>query len=139
MTKISIGIDPGKNTGFAVFCHTEKRLIECRTLLIHEALEIVRHIAEYDEHTEVVIEDPFTWVPFRRQKADNSRLQGAGSVKRDFTIWKDFCESNKIQYRTVKLQSAKKKLPAKQFFQLTGWSEKSSVHARDAAMLVFRT
>lgn len=80
-----IGIDPGTNTGIAVWCNEEKELVAINTMKIHEAILAVLQLRQSFE-LEMVIEDPNTWVQFRQNNQAKARAQGAGSVKRDFAI-----------------------------------------------------
>ena len=136
MGLILVGIDPGTQTGVALWDKPYQNYIEIKTMKIHNALKYVeewslRHVLQ------MYIEDPNTWKPFGK-KVDKSRLQGAGSIKRDFAIWRDFCEEKKIEMIPVKLQGTTKKIDSRYFNKLTGWDIKTSQHARDAAMLVFK-
>ena len=131
-----IGIDPGTNTGIAVW-DTEKQCFESiETKTLHRALWLV-----YDYYfmgpIKLFIEDPNTWRPFKGNKSSNAKIQGAGSVKRDFAIWKEFCDDYSIPFVRTKIQGTMKKIRPDVFLQLTGWSKLTSEHGRDAAMLVF--
>ena len=65
-------------------------------------------------------------------------LQGAGSIKRDATIWEDFLTDKKIPFEMVAPSRNSTKLSAEVFKRLTGWQGRTSEHSRDAAMLVFK-
>lgn len=135
--RYTIGIDPGTHTGVAVWNNATKELMSVETMKIHEAIEmlmVLRGKAQFD----VVIEDPNTWVPFKSNADARVKAQGAGSVKRDFAIWRDFCNDYQIPMRKVRLQGTLKKMEAKYFHKLTGYVGKTSQHGRDAAMLVFK-
>ena len=135
MDVIYVGIDPGTQTGVALWDKKYQNFISIRTMQIHNALAYVRDWSLRHKLT-VFIEDPNTWKPFG--KRDTMKLQGAGSIKRDFAIWRDFCEDEKIEMIPVKLQGTTKKIDSNYFNKLTGQTFKTSVHARDAAMLVFK-
>ena len=131
---ILIGIDPGTNTGVAVWDSKNQRFIEIVSCGIVTALNKVSY---YTFHSiRLFIEDPNTWKPFGT--VSNAKLQGAGSIKRDFAIWKEFCENLAIPMTPVKLQGTSKKLKSDYFQQLTGWTKPTNEHGRDAAMLVFK-
>lgn len=130
-----IGIDCGKNTGLAVWNSIEKNFELILTLPIHQALDLIKEYPKEDIF--LFIENPHTYVPFGG-RVQTGMLQGAGSVKRDYTIWKDFCEDYKISYKGTRVQKGMKKLPAKDFKEITGWEGRTSVHARDAAMIVYK-
>jgi hypothetical protein len=131
--KTTIGIDPGTNTGIATIEDGEFKVIQ--TTSIHRALLLVYMIHKENIIEEVVIEDPrnIGWSgPNAAAKA-----QGAGSIKRDANIWESFLTDYKIPFRFVR--PSKKSLTKKDsdWFKLqTGWQERTSNHARDAACLI---
>lgn len=131
---IYIGIDPGTNTGFAVAKDGELTIVE--TLKIHQAwLELMAIVQETDDKIKVRIEDPNLRKWFGNEKNHRDKAQGAGSVKRDFSIWVDILDSLGIEFERV----APKDIPnlaAGPFKAITGWSGRTSQHAREAAILV---
>lgn len=138
-----IGIDSGKNTGFAIWDRQEKNLIRVETMFIHQAMFLVHSLTSWQEIDGVVdgkyfvrVEDARlrTWFP---KDVGKDQLQGAGSIKRDATIWEDFLADYKIPYQMVAPKKNKTKMEESYFKQLTGWKKRTSQHARDAAMLVF--
>ena len=130
-----IGIDTGKHTGFAVWDSVTHQLVELSTLLIHQAMERVQWYSQVYGDILVIYEDARQ----RKWYGDNARAkqQGAGSVKRDCTIWEDFLTDLEINHRGVAPQRGATKLNAEYFRKITGWKGRTSEHARDAAMLVF--
>ena len=66
------------------------------------------------------------------------KLMGAGSVKRDSAIWREFCSFWGIPYVAVAPRAGMTKWDAKYFAKVTGWTGRTSEHARDAALLVFQ-
>lgn len=135
---LKIGIDCGTHTGFAVWDVEFKQLVAVQTLMIHEALFKVRELAEIHV-VELYVENPNTWKPFEvNRKVSDAKLQGAGSIKRDFAIWEDFANNNGIKFVPTKIQGAMKKLKPEVFTKLTGWTQRTSEHARDAAMIVYK-
>lgn len=132
-----IGIDPGKNTGFAVWHRDSRYLAEVSTMSITEAIDRVKMMADIlgKENIRLFIEDA------RKRKwygeTGRERLKGAGSICRDCTIWEDFCREQGLEYRMMAPSAGCTKLGASQFKALTKWQGKTSNHARDAAMLVF--
>lgn len=132
-----IGIDPGVQTGFAVW-HSESRyLAEVETYSITQAMERVKMLADIlgKDNIRVFVEDA------RKRKwfgnSGREKLQGAGSVKRDSRIWEDWCREQGLQYRMIAPGCNRTKLTEAQFKFVTQWHGRSSVHGRDAAMLVF--
>lgn len=129
---IYIGIDPGVETGFAYYESFYKRFI-LRTGKIHEAMQWVLNVSEYGDCL-VRFED----ARLRKYFGNSGRekLQGAGSVKRDCKIWEDFLTDHKIKFEKVSPKQKGVKVTAEYFKKITGYSERSSQHARDAAMLI---
>ncbi len=136
-----VGIDPGTFTGMAIWDIKNKKLIGVRTVMIHIAIEIISKIPNHE--IKVYCENPNTFIPFKNvsQKEINSRKQGAGSIKRDFAIWQDYCEDKGIEFVATKLQGGLKKLSHEYFLKLTGYKMPKLInknqHGYDAAMLVF--
>jgi len=140
-----IGIDPGTNTGVAVWCSEHKRFDAIMSGKIHILLDevYVYHFLKQAQGHKVFIfcENPNTWVPMRgrmSQKEFDSRKKGAGSVMRDFAIWKDFCEDHDMEFVPKSIRGTKKKVDAAFFKKLTGWQKRTSKDSRDAAMMVFK-
>lgn len=137
---VYVGIDPGVHTGLAVW-HVKGKSINPYTYSIHKAMQSVTTIcADPTLRVHVRFEDARlrTWFG----KASTSQLQGAGSIKRDSTIWYDFLtdlskSSPNLTLEAVAPKDNKTKLSAQQFQAYTGYKGKTSEHARDAAMLVF--
>ena len=131
---ICIGIDPGKHTGMAVWDTREGKFLSLETLPIHKALLRVLVLTS-DQVAEVVFEDARqrTWYG----KGDtNAKAQGAGSVKRDCSIWEDFCRDYGIPFQAKPPDKGATKVSAEYFKIVSGWTGRTSEHARDAAMLV---
>lgn len=134
-----IGIDIGVETGFSVYDTHKKTLVSCQTTTIHQAQEWVQNYSFQYSSIKVRLEDVNTYIPYKgvTKQAQASRAQGAGSIKRDLSIWKGWLEHHNIPYDLVGLRDCPKKVNPEYFKQLTGWEKRTSVHARDAAMLVF--
>ena len=134
---VLVGIDTGRHTGFAVW-DTEKRQLDfVDTIPIHEAL--LRIWSQRHANVEVYFEDARQrkWYGTRTAKEDRNKLQGAGSVKRDSTIWEDALKDWGIPFHAVAPKHNVTKMTAEFFRTLTGWKGRTSEHSRDAAMLVF--
>lgn len=132
-----IGIDPGVKTGFAEYHRKTKTISDLRTVMIHEAMQLVKEVWWGCNKSGVLVrvEDPrqakFGW------KHNFAEAQGAGSVKRDAKIWEDFLTSLGVDFEMVRPDKRLTKLNAPKFGQMTGRFGISSQHARDAAMLVY--
>ena len=131
---IYIGIDPGVNTGFAVWDSGRKKIVELTTCTIVTAMDRVKEIAK-DNPVTLVIEDARkrTWYGCNSE----AKKQGAGSVKRDCMVWEEFVTINDIPSQFLQPMRGGTKLSQEYFKFVTGWKGRTSNHARDAAMLVF--
>lgn len=130
-----IGIDAGTHTGIAVWDHTDHRLVSVETMTITKAMDVVRGLSESADIV-VYLEDA------RKRNwfgcSGREKLQGAGSVKRDCSIWETFCAELGIKCQKIAPKNNYTKLTANQFKLLTNWEGRTSEHSRDAACLVFR-
>jgi len=129
------GVDPGVSTGFAVYDRHEKVLLQVSTLSILTAMTRVLDLIAHGCEIEIRFED----ARLRRFFGSKGRevLQGAGSIKRDCSIWQEFCELHGIKYTAIAPQKAVTKVDAVLFGKLTGYTGRTSEHSRDASMLVF--
>ena len=129
-----IGIDTGKNTGVCIYNPSTKKILKIYTCLIHTALSEVLHWKELGEIF-VMVEDA------RKRKwfGENSdaKKQGAGSVKRDATIWEDFLTDYEIPFEMIAPKPHKTKWTDELFRKVTKWEGQTSNHGRDAAILVY--
>lgn len=134
---IYIGIDTGTHTGVAVWDSRERKFLDIKTMMLHQALQYVITMCQTwkRENVMVLFEDA------RQRKwfgADsNAKMQGAGAVKRDASIWEEFCTDYQIAFRALPPAKGGTKLKEYYFRALTGWRKRTSEHARDAAMIVF--
>lgn len=143
---IFIGIDPGDNTGFAVWDSTSKQLLEVATLPIWRAMEEVKRwnyaclLAESPVSLIVIFEDARkrTWFkPEMSQAEYRGKLMGAGAAKRDSKIWEEFLEAHHIAYQAQAPHAGWTKWNADYWASVTGWKGRTSEHSRDASLLVF--
>lgn len=134
---IAIGIDTGTNTGIAIWDTSSKHFLEVKCLKIHEAFNLIEDYIKGlgKQNIEVYFEDARlrTWFG----NSSREKLQGAGSVKRDCSIWEDYLESKRIKYYPIAPKNNITKLNADTFKKITGYNGKTNEHSRDAAMLVF--
>ncbi len=131
---VLIGIDTGKETGFATYSTVSRKLLTVETLPIHQAMERVLSISKTFK-----IKVRFEDARLRKVFGETGRevLQGAGSIKRDAVIWEDFLTDKAIPFEPVAPKDNKTKLEPSTFSKMTGWTGRTSNHARDAAMLVY--
>ena len=130
-----IGIDPGVHTGFSVKNLETGTIERVETMDILDAMDAVKTYLNTSEDIWLVFEDARlrTWFAEKGREA----LQGAGSIKRDCSIWETFCKKYNVRYLAVKPTKGKTKYTSDFFNRLTGWKGRTSEHARDAAMLVW--
>ena len=133
---IRVGIDPGVKTGISSYDVKFKKLLSCDTVGIVVAMDVVVGLY-YDDNLTIEV-----WFEDARQRkwfgnSGREKLQGAGSIKRDCSIWQEFCKSHEIPYRMIPPAHISTKLKQKVFSKVTGWTGRTSEHARDAAMIVF--
>jgi hypothetical protein len=135
--KIYIGIDTGVHTGVAFWETSTKSLTKVSTMKIHEAMKLVEDcIYRYGaENVMVRFEDARLRKWFGN--AGREQLQGAGSIKRDCTIWNDFLSDLKIEFKAVAPKNNTTKMSAEQFKRITKWEGRTNEHSRDATFLVF--
>lgn len=133
-TRFVAGIDCGVDTGFAVLDRQEKKLLCVDTLKIHQVMDRLKALHHHSGGLFVRVEDARLRKWFG--KSGREQLQGAGSVKRDAKIWEDFLTDNSIAFEMVAPKNNMTKVSGADFVRYTGWLKKTSVHGRDAAMLV---
>lgn len=132
-----IGIDPGINTGYAIWEVEDKRFWIIQSIMIHEA---IKSFLTYKETG--LLNQIFVRVEDARKrkwfgKSGREQLQGAGSIKRDAKIWEDFLTDLGIDFEMVAPKNNKTKLDAKKFALITKFEGKTNEHGRDAGMLCF--
>ena len=132
---VVIGIDPGVATGLALWNTKRKAFTRVESCLIHEAMATVRHWHDEGWLSHVVFEDARLRTGYFGKNA-KAKQQGAGSVKRDCTIWADFLGGHGIPFKTVSPRAKGAKVDAETFIRLTAWVGRTNEHGRDAAMLV---
>ena len=136
---IWFGIDPGVNTGLALWRDGELKVVE--TVNIVRAMgRVLAAWNQCDEDITVVFEDARQrqWLPRERNASEyRGKLMGAGSVKRDCEIWEEFCDVYQIKCEAVRPRAGMTKWDADTFARMTGWKGRTSNHARDAALLVW--
>lgn len=132
------GIDPGTKTGISLYDRSPNKIIICKTMMIHYAIEVITiWNQEKKGRIFVIVEDPRKAVFGRSTLADRAKIQGAGSIKRDASIWEDFLTDKNIPFIMVRPSKQLTKWNADYFAKVTGYEGTTNSHSRDAAMLVF--
>lgn len=136
---IFIGIDPGTNTGLAVWDAEDKKFHRVDTLSIVAAMDLVRgYTAGFSFR--LVVEDARKrqWLPREKNLSEyRGKLMGAGSIKRDCEIWEEFAALYGIPIQFIPPRKGLTKWDSETFKKITGWKGRTSNHARDAALLVW--
>lgn len=136
-----VGIDPGVTTGVAVWDRTARVLTTVGSMTICAAMEFVKSLHK-GVGVEVWFEDAKQrkWLgdaDERQRRSGAGIREGVGSVKRDCSIWREFCDLHKIPYKAVKPASGATKWTAEQFALRTKWQGRTNNHGRDAACIVW--
>ena len=133
--RFMVGIDPGTHTGFAVWDRQTQSFSNVETLSIYRAIKSLEILAKNEGGVHVRIEDATARNWFGN--SGREKLKGAGSVERDCAIWVEVCNELKVPFDLVHPKDVQ--APAAAFFKrLTCYPGRTSVHARDAAWMVFK-
>lgn len=138
---IMIGIDPGKTCGLAVWDCTLQELLKLRSLDFWDTYSDVVHYWNNQGRPLIVfLEWPGGNKPtFGRRKlgkpALDRKAQNVGSNKRTAQLLHSGFTKKGIPVR--KVTPKQQKWTKKTFENITGWTGRSSQHARDAARMVF--
>lgn len=129
-----IGIDPGAITGYAVW-NIEKQAFE--VVASGSILEVMKRLEIYLVFGQnlFVIENPNLRKWFGN--SGRERLQGAGSIKRDYSIWMEWFKIHNIEFNEIAPKNVSTKINQDQFKKMTGWEKATNSHSRDAGMMVF--
>ncbi len=134
-----IGIDPGVQTGVAIWDREARNFISIQTMDLPAAMAtITEKQKEYNGDMMVVLEDA------RKRKFDagltEEKKQGAGSIKRDCSIWEMFLLKSRIYHKLTAPNSKLNKFAdnVELWQKNTGVTYRTSTHARDASMLVWQ-
>ncbi len=136
-----IGIDPGVNTGIAIYDKVEGVLTSVKTLNIVSAQ---RFIVEWELEVAAPSNAEFFFIledaRLRKKFVGNAeRFQGAGSVKRDSKMWCEFFVERGYRFYRKAPVAALNNWTQESFRAYTGYMGITSKHSRSAAMLVYKT
>ena len=138
--EIVIGIDPGVETGFAVWSRSSKQFLELSTLSFWAAYD--RVTAYQTDEIEIFIENPDSqramYVRTETVKIQRQReriAKNIGSNRREATLLAERLTALGYAVRPVSPIKARK-WDAAQFKRYTNYEGRTSQHVRDAARLV---
>ena len=135
MSKIIVGLDPGVNTGWAMFRDGE--LIMLQTI---NPWEIVEEISECFPGR-VIFEDSrlqsHTWTTAGTRAVAANMARKVGQVDAWCALIVGICGRLGIPAHGISPLRKGKKLNAEQFKAATGWTGASNEHTRDAAMVAW--
>ena len=131
-----LGIDPGSNTGVAMY-----RAGELRKMRTVDPLEVIGLLRETVPDM-VVFEDSRlqspVWSANKLRQAANLKIaRDVGRIDMLCVLIEATCKAMQIQCHGVSPKGKGAKLDADQFRQVTGWVEASNEHTRDAAMVAW--
>ena len=135
-----VGIDPGVNTGLAVWDTVSRAFLDIRSSGIVDAMEYLRRLHSERTISLIVFEDARKrkWIPREKDLGEfKGKAMGAGSVKRDCAIWEEWCRAYEIDFVATPPRQGMTKWTDIAFRGVTGYDRRTNNHGRDAAMLVF--
>jgi len=131
--KFTIGIDPGKSTGVAIYDRQSKKLIALSNENFVSALNLIKTSVAPDDVFACVVEVPRTKANWHKDKSGTT-AHNIGRVCREAELMSAMLMD--MGYKVI-TQPPKGKVKANVFKQITGWEGSSNEHTRDAAMLCF--
>lgn len=140
---ILIGIDPGACTGLGSWDTTARKLLAVLSKdMQFTAMDWVmqQRIDAQDagQLLLVVLEDARKMRTGRHGKhfGNTKVLQGVGAVKRESKVWEEWLTHHGFAFVAPPPRPSLTKWPAAYFRTVTGWTERTNNHGRDAACLI---
>lgn len=138
-----IGIDPGVDTGFAVWLRSDRKYQSIKTLSPYQAIKELQLCAGlvHPRYVLVRIEDArkrkvFGKADLQQQKYGAAIREGAGWAKAHSSLFEEVVQDLGFDYQLLAPRNTK--WTPEYFKQVTGWKGVTSNHARDAASIVFQ-
>lgn len=136
---IVIGLDPGANTGVAVFENGKLARLETIAPMNIESL-LTRDWAG-EMASRVIFEDSrlqsHVWTTSTSRAAALKMARNLGQVDAWCSLIAHTCAAMGIDCHSISPKGKGKKLDAKQFKAATGWDKPSNQHGRDSAMVAW--
>jgi len=131
-----IGIDPGVNTGVALYANG--KLLSLQTI---EPIDIQDCIKRSYADL-IVFEDSrlqsAVWVPSKNKAVANNIARKIGQVDALCSLIEDTCNRWEIKFMRVSPKAKGAKMNSEDFNLFTGWTGRSNAHERDAAMVAWQ-
>ncbi|MFZ1751447.1 MAG: hypothetical protein WAU01_14705 [Saprospiraceae bacterium] len=135
MSPMTIGIDPGVMTGVAIIQNGDYVLIAQYNIIYTMRMILAFH--KEGIPITLHVENPNLRKYFGL--SGREKLQGAGSIKRDYKIWTEFAKEYNIDLVPVAPAELGSHFDNEAIFHAaTGYKNKCGIHARDAAMIIFK-
>ena len=141
---VVIGIDPGTHTGITVYNCDSKEYVHCETLMIHQAIFKIQSLIDmslFPKGLLIIVEDS------RNISGPNEKKLGAGSIRRDCSIWEDYLtelvkktskDINFLFIRPTNNKYLKMDADTCAKYAKYTWTKMPSEHARDSATYLFK-
>ena len=139
---IFIGIDPGRNTGVAIWDGPRQQFNKLTTLDFWGVIELIdRYKKVGTDYFKIVIENPGLNKPTFARKGESVKLamnrsQKVGRNKEQAYLIIGYCKLHKIDFTEVR--PTQTKWNADPFRRLTKYRGSTNEHNRDAARLVWK-
>lgn len=138
MKRYAIGIDPGVNTGYAVYDRQDKYILETATMDFWKVINQLKGIQPSD--AVVVVEIPGTFT-YQRNELDAGRGRDAKNkmqarIRREAELLAEGIEQMGFEVR--RQTPTRSKWTAEQLARYTGITKRTNEHVRDAIALVWQ-
>ena len=138
---IDIGVDAGQKTGLAAKELGTQRWVLLKTVSFWGAIDCLRELDEQFTIRRVVVEDPSQNRPVFRRGVPCAQLlkiaQNVGANKSDAKRLIEYCQRQGWSVVTSRpTKRSLTKLDPETFQRLTGITQRTSEHVRDAVMLI---
>lgn len=132
-----IGLDPGVNTGMAVY--EDGELVSLQTIEPHQIGLI---LSQYQvEPLFLVFEDSrlqsHVWLPSQSKGVAANIARKVGMVDAWCYLIERVCEQHDIAYMRISPKAKGGKIDAELFKKVTRWDKRSNQHERDAAIVAW--
>ena len=134
----TIGIDPGKNTGIAVYDREEKRISILKTTDFWGVINLINSNFPPRAVNILFIELPETKHVWHKGASSRAAIErtgvNIGSCIREAELLTKWAIGNGYRVLNCKPRG---KVDSKRFSKLTGWTGRTNQHERDAGMMAF--